>query len=43
MMQELEEETDENRFSIHIIAEYLLKLAMASTYVWLLVFYGFND
>jgi diacylglycerol O-acyltransferase-1 len=41
MMQELEEETDENRFSIHIIAEYLLKLAMASTYVWLLVFYGF--
>ena len=41
MIQELEKEADENRFSIHIIAEYLLKLGMASTYVWLLVFYGF--
>ncbi len=27
--------------SVHIIAEYLLKLGIASCYIWLLVFYGF--
>jgi diacylglycerol O-acyltransferase-1 len=39
MMQELQE--GEKVFSIHIFAEYLLKLGMASTYIWLLVFYGY--
>lgn len=39
MTQELQE--GEKVFSIHIFAEYLLKLGMASTYIWLLVFYGY--
>lgn len=39
MVKELE--AGEEIFSIHIFAEYLLKLGMASTYIWLLVFYGY--
>ena len=40
MLKELQEEGT-YMLSIHIIAEYLLKLSMASSYIWLLVFYGF--
>lgn len=39
MITELEE--GEKMFSIHIFADYLMKLGMASTYIWLLVFYGY--
>jgi len=39
MIEELE--AGQNMFSVHIFAEYLLKLGIASTYIWLLVFYGF--
>jgi diacylglycerol O-acyltransferase-1 len=28
-------------YSVHIFVEYILKLGMASTYIWLLIFYGF--
>lgn len=43
MLEELSELQEEERhiLSIHIYAEYLLKLGMASSYIWLLVFYGF--
>lgn len=40
MLKELEED-NQSMFSIHIFAEYLLRLGMASTYIWLLVFYGY--
>jgi|EP00979_Chaetoceros_neogracilis_P003619 diacylglycerol O-acyltransferase-1 len=42
-LREMTEELDQGQdlFSFHIFAEYLLKLGMASTYVWLLVFYGY--
>jgi diacylglycerol O-acyltransferase-1 len=39
MVKELED--GKEIFSIYIFAEYLLKLGMASTYIWLLVFYGY--
>mmetsp|Transcript_50142 Transcript_50142/g.55953 ORF Transcript_50142/g.55953 Transcript_50142/m.55953 type:complete len:739 (+) Transcript_50142:89-2305(+) len=39
-LNELEEE-DRHMLSVHILAEYLLKLGIASSYIWLLVFYGF--
>jgi diacylglycerol O-acyltransferase-1 len=34
-------ENGKHVFSAEIFGEYLMKLAMASTYVWLLVFYGY--
>jgi diacylglycerol O-acyltransferase-1 len=40
MMKELQDE-ERDMLSIHIFAEYLLKLSIASSYIWLLVFYGF--
>jgi len=39
-LNELEEE-DRHMLSVHILAEYLLELGIASSYIWLLVFYGF--
>lgn len=40
MLEELQS-GDNGLFTVHIFAEYLLKLGIASTYIWLLVFYGF--
>lgn len=34
-------ESGKHVFSVEIFAEYLLKLAIASTYIWLLVFYSY--
>ena len=35
------EQSGQTIFSAHILGEYVLRLGIASTYVWLLVFYGF--
>jgi len=42
-LSEMTKELDQGKeiFSLHIFADYLLKLGMASTYIWLLVFYGY--
>lgn len=34
-------ETNRGEFRTHVIGDYLLKLSISSTYIWLLVFYGF--
>ncbi len=34
-------ENGESEYSVHIFVDYLLKLGIASTYLWLLIFYGF--
>ncbi|MGK3747544.1 MAG: diacylglycerol O-acyltransferase-1 [Bacillariaceae sp.] len=43
LMEELNELKGEDMhiLSVHIFAEYILKLGIASSYIWLLVFYGF--
>jgi len=34
-------ENGESEYSVHIFVDYLLKLGITSTYLWLLLFYGF--
>jgi len=41
MIRDLEKDEHSNLFSVRILAEYVLKLALANTYIWLLSFYGF--
>ena len=42
-LDSLVSDLDKNRgeVRIHVIGDYLLKLSITSTYIWLLVFYGF--
>jgi diacylglycerol O-acyltransferase-1 len=41
LINALEADSTLSVYSVHIFAEYILKLGMTSTYIWLLIFYGF--
>jgi diacylglycerol O-acyltransferase 1 len=41
LINALEADSTLSVYSAHIFVEYILRLGMASTYIWLLIFYGF--